>query len=101
MKKLKEGYKHLVSFEAKKGGYEWFGSDPGHEALSAYGLMQFDEMLTVMPEEVDMGMMERVKGWLLAKRDGKGSFNMKLEGLDSFGKPPADIADAYILWALT
>ena len=26
---------------------------------------------------------------------------MNLEGLDSFGKPPADIADAYILWALT
>ena len=44
MKKLEEGYKHLLTFEAKKGGYEWFGSDPGHEALTAYGLMQFSEM---------------------------------------------------------
>lgn len=39
LKKLEEGYKHLMTFEAKKGGYEWFGADPGHEALSAYGLM--------------------------------------------------------------
>ena len=26
---------------------------------------------------------------------------MNLQGLDSFSSPPADIADAYILWALT
>ena len=37
--KLRTGLERLVSFEAPKGGYEWFGSDPGHEALSAYGLM--------------------------------------------------------------
>lgn len=90
-----------MTFEAKKGGYEWFGSDPGHEALTAYGLMQFNEMQEVLPELVDISMMERVKDWLLNKWDGKGSFKMNLEGLDSFGKPPADIADAYILWALT
>lgn len=58
-------------------------------------------MQEVIPELVDESMIERVTGWLMDKRDGKGSFNMKLEGLDSFGKPPADIADAYILYALT
>ena len=38
---LDKGYGKLTSFECKKRGYEWFGSDPGHEALSAFGLMQF------------------------------------------------------------
>jgi len=37
----------------------------------------------------------------MSKRDGKGSFNLKQNGLDSFSSPPPDIADAYILWALT
>ena len=62
--------------------------------------MQFEEMKDVLPN-VDTSMISRVKDWLLSKRDGKGSFNLKKDGLDSFSSPPADIADAYILWALT
>ena len=38
---LEEGYKKLVSFECKNRGYEWFGADPGHEALTAYGLTKW------------------------------------------------------------
>ena len=45
---LNKGYDHLLTFEANKGGYEWFGADPGHEALTAYGLMQFHEMKEVI-----------------------------------------------------
>ena len=28
---LTSGYKRLTSYECKKGGFEWFGSDPAHE----------------------------------------------------------------------
>jgi len=42
--KLKKGYDKLVSFQTKEKGYEWFGSSPAHEGLSAYGLMEFTEM---------------------------------------------------------
>jgi len=66
LEKLQKGYDHLLTFEAKKGGYEWFGSDPGHEALSAYGLMQFNEMQDVLPS-VDSKMITRVQDWLLSK----------------------------------
>jgi hypothetical protein len=45
--KLKAGYDKLVSFKTKENGYEWFGKSPAHEALSAYGLMQFTEMSKV------------------------------------------------------
>jgi len=36
---LEEGYKRLLNFETSSKGYEWFGMAPGHEALTAYGLM--------------------------------------------------------------
>ena len=42
--KLEDGYKKLLTYESTNGGYEWFGNNPGHEALTAYGLMQFTEM---------------------------------------------------------
>jgi hypothetical protein len=34
---LAKGYARLVGYECKRGGFEWFGGDPGHEALTAYG----------------------------------------------------------------
>ena len=97
--KLQKGYDHLLTFEASNGGYEWFGSNPGHDALTAYGLMQFNEMSDVL--NVDTKMQKRVQDWLLEKANTDGTFTHAGHGLDSFGSPPPDTADAYILWVLT
>ncbi|MFP4055357.1 MAG: MG2 domain-containing protein [Candidatus Brocadiia bacterium] len=96
--KLEEGYKRLVSFECKEKGYEWFGSDPGHEALTAYGLLEFSDMAEV--REVDPSMIERTRKWLLARRDGEGGFKRNPRALDSFGRAPEPTTNAYIVWAL-
>ncbi len=96
---VERGYKRLVSFECPKKGYEWFGSDPGHEALTAYGIMEFVDMSRVM--NVDPGMIDRTRQWLLSRRDGKGSFLRDAKALDTFGGAPQDITNAYVLWALT
>jgi hypothetical protein len=93
------GYQRLVSFECRQKGYEWFGQDPGHEALTAYGVMEFLDMSRVM--SVDQGMIDRTRAWILSRRDGKGSFLRDSKALDTFGGAPQDITDAYILWALT
>ncbi len=95
---LDRGYKRLVGFECKQGGYEWFGGDPGHEALTAYGVLQFTDMASVYP--VDMAMLGRVKGWLLSRRNGKGGYERNARALDSFGGAPEDVTDLYITWAL-
>jgi len=42
--KLENGYQRLIGFETTSKGYEWFGTAPGHEALTSYGLGQFQEM---------------------------------------------------------
>jgi alpha-2-macroglobulin-like protein len=96
---LEVSYKKLTGFESPAKGYEWFGADPGHEALTAYGLMQFTDMSQV--RAVDKDMVARTRAWLLSRRDGKGGFNRNSRALDSFGGAPADTTNAYIVWALT
>ncbi|HED34197.1 MAG TPA: A-macroglobulin complement component [Gammaproteobacteria bacterium] len=97
-KLLDKGYKKLTGFESKDKGYEWFGASPAHEALTAYGLMEFVDMAKVMP--VDEKMIERTRNWLLAKRDGKGGFKRNEKALDSFGGAPEKTTTAYIIWSL-
>jgi hypothetical protein len=95
---LDRGYKLLTGYETKLKGYEWFGQTPGHEALTAYGLMEFADMAKVY--EVDHQMVERTADWLMSRRDHKGGFLRSSQALDSFGRAGQVTTDAYIMWAL-
>jgi hypothetical protein len=95
---LEASYQRLTGFESRSRGYEWFGADPGHEALTAYGLMQFTDMARV--RNVDKAMVERTRAWLLERRDGKGGFNLNSRALDSFGRAPGETTNTYIVWTL-
>ena len=94
---LEKGYQRLKGFECRKKGYEWFGEDPGHEALSAFGVLEFTDMAAV--HDVDRAMIDRTRGWLLAQRDGKGRFARKRRALHTWIEDQ-DCSDGYILWAL-
>ncbi len=96
---LDRGYDRLVGYESPKKGYEWFGGDPGHEALTAYGLLEFQDMRAVYGD-VDAQMMERTADWLMSRRDGEGGFERDAKALDSFGRASAEVTDAYIVWSL-
>lgn len=96
---IDSGYKKLVGFECKDGGFEWFGGSPGHEALTAYGVLEFMDMAQVY--DVDQAMLDRTRQWLLDQRDGQGGFKRNPRALDSFGSAPIDTTNAYIVWALT
>ncbi|MBM4062669.1 MAG: A-macroglobulin complement component, partial [Planctomycetes bacterium] len=95
---LPRGYAKITGYECKERGYEWFGGDPGHEALTAYGLLQFHDMAKVHP--VDAAMVERTRTWLLGRRDGKGGYQRNSRALDSFGRAPQPVTDAYVTYAL-
>lgn len=97
-KLLNAGYQKLIGFESEDKGYEWFGANPAHEALTAYGLMEFVDMAKVM--SVDEAMIKRTRDWLLQRRDGKGGFKRNEKALDSFGRAPAPTTNAYIVWSL-
>jgi len=95
--KLDDGYKRLVSFWCPDRGYEWFGQNPGHEALTAFGVMHFADMAQV--REVDRAMIDSTRGWLLKQRDGKGGFERKRRALHTWIEDK-DCSNAYIVWAL-
>lgn len=97
---IEKGYKKLISFETSEKGYEWFGSTPPHEALTAYGLMEFKEMEQVYAR-VDEHMVQRTTRWLLQRKDGLGGFLQDEKALDQFGRASRAVNNAYIVYAIT
>jgi TonB-dependent SusC/RagA subfamily outer membrane receptor len=96
---IDRGYKRLLGFETSENGFEWFGHTPPHEALTAYGLLEFTDMKEFI--QVDPKMLERTKKFLLGRRDGAGSFKLATGGYDRFASVPNKIANIYIVYALT
>lgn len=93
---LEDGYKRLTGYESKSGGFDWYGRDPGHEGLTAYGLLEFTDMSRVF--EVDQKMLDRTAKWLLSRRDGKGRWKVNPASLH--GWQDDGVLDAYIAWSV-
>ena len=98
---VERGYARLASFERAEGGFEWFGGDPGHAPLTAWGLLSLAQIARVFP--VDPALVDRTRAWLLARRDGRGGFIPDQPATsDTPSSPalPAALTDAYLAWAL-
>ena len=95
---LKKNATRLLDYECKEKGFEWFGSDPGHEVLAAYGLMILHDMALV--GDADPATLQQTTQWLLGRRDQKGGFQRNAAAY-RFGGPSEEIANAYIIWALS
>lgn len=96
---IERGYARLAGYETSQNGFEWFGNTPPHEALTAYGLLEFTDMKEFV--RVDDRMLKRTKEFLLSRRDGNGSFKLATGGYDRFASVPNRIANIYIVYALT
>ncbi len=94
------GYRQLTAYECQDGGYEWWGKGPGHEGLTAYGLMEFVDMAKVW-DGVDAQMVKRTADWLLSRRDGEGRFLRNPKAAHQFGLADEATMSLYITWALT
>ena len=66
------GYQRLLGFEVQGGGFDWFGRPPANRTLTAYGLMEFQDMAKV--HAVDPQLIERTRAWLLKQRGADGSW---------------------------
>jgi TonB-dependent SusC/RagA subfamily outer membrane receptor len=96
---IQHGYQRLIGYETPEKGFEWFGHAPAHEALTAYGLLEFTDMQEFLA--VDQKMLERTKEFLLSRRDGQGGFKLASGGYDRFASVPDKIANIYIVYAMT
>ncbi|MBP7810149.1 MAG: hypothetical protein KA163_12705 [Bacteroidia bacterium] len=97
---LNRGYKRLTTFESSEKGYEWFGANPAHEGLTAYGIMEFVDMKNA-GQEIDQKMLDRTANWLISHKDGKGGFAREKHAYHDFGRISDDILNSYIVYALT
>ena len=88
------GYQRLLTFEVPGGGFSLFGSPPAEVFLSAYGLMEFNDMAQVYP--VDEAVIERAANWLLGKQQPDGTWQA---GDYRAGKGALG-ATGYVAWAL-
>lgn len=66
------GYQRLLTFEVPGGGFSWFGQAPANKILTAYGLMEFNDMSKV--SDVDPRLIERTRNWLIAQQQPDGSW---------------------------
>ena len=88
------GYQRLLTFEAPGGGFSLFGGSPADVFLTAYGLMEFNDMAKVYP--VDEAVIERAADWLLGQQQSNGTWQVRdyRAGQGKLG------ATAYVAWAL-
>ncbi|HEX5273148.1 MAG TPA: alpha-2-macroglobulin family protein [Gemmataceae bacterium] len=94
---IQRGYQRLFGFEVPGGGFDWFGRPPANRTLTAYGLMEFQDMARVY--SVDPALIERTRAWLLKQRDADGSWSPEGHGFagDPGASAFADLTRRYLL----
>jgi uncharacterized protein YfaS (alpha-2-macroglobulin family) len=91
------GYQRLLTFEVSGGGFSLFGDAPARIFLTAYGLMEFNDMAKVYP--VDEAVIERAARWLLSQQQPDGAWAD--QGYSEHWKIGSQVpTTAYIAWAL-
>jgi uncharacterized protein YfaS (alpha-2-macroglobulin family) len=101
------GYQRLLGFEVQGGGFEWFGNPPALTTMTAYGVMEFQDMAKV--HDVDPNLIRRTREWLLRRRNTNGSWSPEERRLHSLGDPTRGLAGtamatysttAFVAWAV-
>jgi hypothetical protein len=95
------GYQRLVTFECKGGGFSWFGNDPAHQILTAYGLLEFSDMAKV--HDVDPALIARTQKWLAGRQKPDGTWPEDAQGIAEgiINRQTGDLRRAaYLAWAL-
>ncbi len=99
---IANGYQRLLTFEVPGGGFSWFGQAPANKILTAYGLMEFNDMAKV--SEVDPRLIERTRNWLVSQQQADGSWKPDASFINEgatnrYNSNPLRIT-AYIAWSL-
>ncbi|MTH14262.1 TonB-dependent receptor plug domain-containing protein [Flavobacterium sp. LC2016-01] len=98
LKYLEIGYTKLKNYESKEGGFEWYGGNPGNEALTAYGLLQFYEMKEFI--NIDQKLIIRSMNWLDSRKDENGGFKQN-PAKYGFSGIKYVVNNAYIVYVLS
>jgi A-macroglobulin TED domain/Alpha-2-macroglobulin family/Carboxypeptidase regulatory-like domain/MG2 domain/A-macroglobulin receptor binding domain/Alpha-2-macroglobulin bait region domain len=99
---IANGYQRLLTFEVPGGGFSWFGQAPANKILTAYGLMEFNDMSKV--SDVDPKLIERTRDWLARQQQPDGSWKPDTSFINegATNRYNSDLLriTAYIAWSL-
>jgi uncharacterized protein YfaS (alpha-2-macroglobulin family) len=99
---IANGYQRLLTFEVPGGGFSWFGQAPANKILTAYGLMEFNDMSKV--SDVDQRLIDRTGAWLASQQQPDGSWKPDTyfinEGATNRYNSDTLRITAYIAWSL-
>ena len=99
---IANGYQRLLTFEVPGGGFSWFGQAPANKILTAYGLMEFNDMAKV--SDVDPRLIARTRDWLASQQQSDGSWkpDSKFINEGATDRYNSDVLriTAYVAWAL-
>jgi len=99
---IANGYQRLLTFEVPSGGFSWFGSAPANKILTAYGLMEFNDMSKV--HDVDPKLIARTQQWLAGQQQADGSWKPDTsfinEGATNRYNTDVLRITAYLAWSL-
>ncbi len=101
LKYISSGYQRLLTFEVpgEKGGYSLYGDDPAETVITAFGLMELEELSNVY--EVDVNVLDNMLEYLFDNQKLDGSFKY---GSTYIGSPESNdelAMTAYIAWAIS
>lgn len=98
---ISKGYQKLLTYEVKseKGGYSLYGDAPAEPVITAFGLMEFNELSEVYPveESVLMDMIE----YLFDVQNVNGTFDYNSTYIGGAASNNDLAMNAYITWALS
>ena len=98
---ISKGYQKLLTYEVKgtKGGYSLYGNSPAEPVITAFGLMEFNELKEVY--DVDEDVIENMKEYLFKNQKINGSFNYSSTYIGGALNTDEVAMSAYIGWALS
>lgn len=98
---ISTGYQKLLTYEVsgEKGGYSLYGNAPAEPVITAFGLMEFNELKDVY--EIDENVIKNMKEYLFKKQKLDGSFDYTSTYIGSASSTDKYAMNSYIIWALS
>jgi len=98
---ISSGYQRLLTFEVRgtPGGFSLFGHAPAETLLTAYGLMQLQNLSGVYT--IDERVMERMAEFVFDHQNPDGSFEITGPGMSHIRDSDRFAFSAYITWAIS
>ena len=98
---ISTGYQKLLTYEVSgtKGGYSLYGNSPAEPVITAFGLMEMDELSQVY--EIDENVVKNMKEYLFDEQKSNGTFKYRSTYIGGAASTNELAMNAYIIWALS